>query len=242
MRYSPSLLLCLVLFRVVLQASNRIGYDMIGWLHTKLFEQSVTEAYSVRLKQQGSNARGVFWASRLSQYARFDHALLLLQAKWHNKAKICDIGCGYGALYEFMAKTPRYQALGYHGIDINKDMVAACFQLFGHTAPFSCDRKPPTMVDVGVYIGTFNLCHANSYTLWQYYILNQLRKSWDKCRFGIVLNITSKPSPQIHNQIFYAEPKGFAELLKQHFGQSVHIQTHSTRYVDNDSTFVISRR
>ena len=226
----------------MLQASNGAACDMLGWLRTKLFEKSVTEAYSCRLKQQGSNARGVFWASRLSQYARFDHALMLLQAKWHNKAKICDIGCGYGALFDFIGKTPRYQSLDYHGIDINKDMIAACLQLFGRTAPFTCDRMPPTMVDVGVYIGTFNLCHADSYTLWQNYIVTQLGKSWDKCQCGIILNITSKPSAHIHNQIFYAEPRGFAELLKQHFGRSAHIQTHSTRYVDNDSTFVISRR
>ena len=242
MRYSLELLLCRTLVRGVIQARKWTAYDMLGWLRMKLFEQSVIEAYSRRLKQQGSNARGVFWASRLSQHARFDHALMLLQSKWHNKAKICDIGCGYGALFEFIGKTPRYQSLVYHGIDINKDMVAACLQVFGRTAPFTCERTPPTMVDVGVYIGTFNLCYADSHTLWQDYVLTQLHKSWDKCQYGIILNITSKPSAQIHNQIFYAEPRGFAELLKQHFGQSAHIQTHSTRYVDNDSTFVISRR
>ena len=214
---------------------------MLGWLRTKLFEQSITDAYSRRLNQQGTSASGVFWASRLSQQARFDHALMLLAAKWHNSTTICDIGCGYGALYEFIKKTPRYQSFGYQGIDINKDMIAACKKEFGDTAPFSRARSPISQVDVGLYIGTFNLCHADNYILWQDYILGQLEKSWPKCRGGLVLNITSRSNASIHNQIFYVEPAAFTARLKQHFGPSVTITAHATRYVDNDTIFVISR-
>jgi SAM-dependent methyltransferase len=214
---------------------------MLAWLRAKLFEQSITDAYSRRLNQQGASAAGVFWASRLSQQARFDHALMLLAAKWHNRATICDIGCGYGALYGFIKKTPRYQSFGYEGIDINKDMIAACKKEFGDKAPFLRSRSPLSQVDVGLYIGTFNLCHADNYILWQDYILGQLEKSWPKFSCGLVLNITSQSHARIHNQIFYAEPTAFTARLKQHFGPSVTVKAFPTRYVDNDTIFVISR-
>ena len=120
-------------------------------------------------------------------------------------------------------------------------MIAACKKEFGDEAPFLRSRSPLSQVDVGLYIGTFNLCHADNYILWQDYILGQLEKSWPKCRDGLVLNITSQSHARIHNQIFYVEPTAFTARLKQHFGPLVTVKAFPTRYVDNDTIFVISR-
>ena len=81
---------------------------MFNRLSQHLFEDSISSAYTRRFKQKGAAAEGVFWASRLCQTARFDHILARIIA--HDSSRrlnLADIGCGYGALWEFIQKKER---------------------------------------------------------------------------------------------------------------------------------------
>ena len=44
-------------------------------LSQSLFEASIRSAYTRRFREKGAQAEGVFWASRLSQQARFEQVL-----------------------------------------------------------------------------------------------------------------------------------------------------------------------
>ncbi|MGB2373708.1 MAG: hypothetical protein ACPH65_00255 [Candidatus Puniceispirillaceae bacterium] len=213
---------------------------MFNRLSQRLFEASISSAYTRRFKQKGAAAEGVFWASRLSQTARFDHILARIIA--HDSSRrlnLADIGCGYGALWEFIQKTERYQHFNYQGYDINSTMISYCTRHFDNGAQrFQIGRKPAGKTDYAVFVGTFNLCHTDDYTLWQDYILRQLTLSWKHVQKGIALNITSLPKAKIHNQIFYAEPDKFKALLERHFGRT---HASATRYVDNDMSYIIQK-
>jgi trans-aconitate methyltransferase len=57
---------------------------------------------------------------------------------------IADIGCGYGAMLAFINKTPAYSQTIYHGVDINRAMIAACHQAFpAKNALFTIGNAPP---------------------------------------------------------------------------------------------------
>jgi len=211
---------------------------MLNRLSQHLFERSITAAYTKRFKERGAQADGVFWASRLSQTARFDHLLSCITSRDRRRQiSLADIGCGYGALADFIAVSDRYQHFSYLGYDINATMIAHCkAESKQKQDKFHIGRKPDHFVDYAAFVGTFNLCHTDDYDLWQDYILRQLSLSWKQVRTGMALNITSLETAIIKNQIFYVNPLAFKKQLEAVFG-TVHISR--TRYVDNDVTYLI---
>ena len=120
---------------------------------------------------------------------------------------LADIGCGYGAMWEFIQKTPRFHKLVYSGYDINAAMIGHCTRHFSDGEQrFHIGRKPHRKTDYAVFVGTFNLCHTDDYDLWQDYILRQLSIAGKRFK-SLALNITSLASPRIQNQILYRAGK-----------------------------------
>ncbi len=56
---------------------------------------------------------------------------------------------------------------------------------------------------------------------------------------AMVVNMTSLKQPQIRNNIFYAEPERFASMLETRFGRT---SFATTRYLTDDTSFVVTRR
>jgi len=214
---------------------------MFKRLSQSIFEHSISSAYTQRFKRKGASAEGVFWASKITQIARFEHALSQLSMIFgkSNSYQLADIGCGYGALYDFIRATPRYHLIDYYGIDINTSLIKHCQNQFNSASKkFRRGRYPVKPVDACVFIGTFNLCHTDDYALWEDYICQQIAQSWKQTKTAMVVNMTSLKQPQIRNDIFYAEPERFASMLQHHFGDTVF---STTRYLTDDTSFVVRR-
>ena len=213
---------------------------MLRRLNQFLFEASIKSAYTRRFKARGAQAEGVFWASRINQTARFEQALKDMRFEFGSTSfSIADIGCGYGALFNYIRSTSTWREIDYSGVDITPDLVRYCKQ--EHPADkhrFSLGRQPKHAVDFAVFIGTFNLCHTDDYPLWEDYILRQLAASWARVRYGLILNITSLEKAKINNNIFYVKPDAFAQKLARQFGP---VNTTPTQFVKQDTTFVISK-
>ena len=108
-------------------------------------ERKLNRAYEERLGALGPAPKGVFWRNESSQIARFD-ALLNLVATVTPVANpiLSDVGCGYGAMLEFIQKTSRYQNFNYMGVDINRAMINICKQKFpDQKLLFSVGKHPP---------------------------------------------------------------------------------------------------
>lgn len=204
-------------------------------------EHSLNAAYQARLNQRGNVAEGVFWRNKSAQFARFDSLLQQVgHASPHQNTIIADVGCGYGALYDFIKATPKYQHLLYTGVDINSAMIKACKQHFPNEKNlFSIGRKPRQMVDFSLFSGTFNLCHINKTKLWEEYIFDNLHQSWQLSRYGITLNLLCDKQSHIRNQIYYANRARFIESARHLFGPT---SATSTPQVTGDVTFTILRK
>ena len=97
-------------------------------------ERKLKRAYNDRLTALGPAPKGVFWRNQSTQIARFDALLdLVTTVTPAANPSIADIGCGYGAMLEFLQKTPRYQRSHYIGVDINRAMVNSCRTAFSCT-------------------------------------------------------------------------------------------------------------
>ena len=178
---------------------------MFRRLSQSLFESSIKSAYTRRFKEKGAHAEGVFWSSRVSQTARFEQVLANMKAEFGSTSfYLADIGCGYGALFDYIQSKPAWHQIDYSGVDITPEMVSYCKREHAsHKHRFSLGRQPKHPVDFAVFVGTFNLCHTNDYKLWEDYILRQLAFSWARVRYGLILNITSLETAKINNHIFY---------------------------------------
>ena len=205
-----------------------------------LFETSIKSAYTRRFREKGAHAEGVFWSSRVSQTARIEQVLANMKAEFGSTSFcLADIGCGYGALFNYIRSKPAWYQIEYSGVDITPEMVRYCKRQYpAHKNRFSLGRLPKHPVDFAVFIGTFNLCHTDNYQLWEDYILRQLAASWTRVRYGLILNITSFETSKISNHIFYVNPHAFADKLASQFGP---VNTTPTKFVSQDTTYVISK-
>ncbi len=203
-------------------------------------ERKLKRAYEDRLAAFGPAPKGVFWRNQSTQIARFDALLDLITTMTPAaNTSIADIGCGYGAMLEFLQKTPRYQRFHYTGVDINRAMVNSCKERFpAQKQLFFVGKQPPLPVDFCVFSGTFNLCNTMDTSLWHDYIFANLQSCWQLSRYGLVLNLLCAPQTQIKNQIFYAERQTFIANASRVFGP-----THacSTPHVTGDVTFLIAK-
>jgi SAM-dependent methyltransferase len=188
-------------------------------------ERRLNRTYGNRLANWGRTAQGVFWRSQTSQIARFDALLSLVhQLAPQKPVTIADIGCGYGAMLTFINKTPAYAQTVYHGVDINRAMIAACHQTFPvENARFTIGNTSPKLVDFCVFSGTFNLTHS----------------CMERARYGLVLNLLCAPKTNIESQIFYADRAGFIRRAEAMIGPT---HARSTKYVSGDVSFVITRK
>ena len=238
---------------------------MFGWPIPFSIDARINRAYARSLTRHGPKPQGVFWNSTKPQKARFaaltaairaDHEKQIGRQQMERQQNgrgqngrgqhtpappvIADIGCGYGALLDYIDTQPSLAGWGYRGIDVTPAMVEACTQRFPERAAcFTTGKAPPVAVDYCLVSGTFNLCLINDADRWQRYILESLTPCWHASRRGIALNLLCADKALIRNNIYYASRDGIIAALQQRFGA---VSWHPTRQVKHDVTFLITRR
>jgi cyclopropane fatty-acyl-phospholipid synthase-like methyltransferase len=79
----------------------------------------VAEYYATKLAEHGETPCGVDWNGEESQTLRFKQLCKIIDTS--NYFSINDLGCGYGALYDFLAA--KYEEFFYLGIDVSESMI-----------------------------------------------------------------------------------------------------------------------
>ena len=204
------------------------------------YERQLNCTYRKRLAREGYSPRAVFWRSKSSQFARFDSLLSLVhKLKPRTTVSVADIGCGYGAMFDFISSSPKFNCFDYHGVDINQAMIEACQQKHpDQIGLFSVGNKPQKEVDFCLFSGTFNLTHSSDTILWTDYIFSCLKKCMSRTRHGLVLNLLCTPKTKIQKQIFYINRAAFIHQAQACFGS---VFAQKTNGVIDDVSFVITR-
>ena len=180
----------------------------------------VARYYSGKLAAHGETPRGVDWNGPESQELRF--AQLLRVVPDSADFSLNDLGCGYGALLDFMRS--RFGPFEYHGFDISRDMVEAARRRHsGTSCDFTVASEPTHAADYGIASGIFNVRLAADATAWSGYIESTLEVLDRTSRRGFAFNCLTiySDADRMRPDLHYADPCRLFDLCKRRFSRQV---------------------
>jgi SAM-dependent methyltransferase len=181
----------------------------------------VARYYSEKLSEHGETARGVDWNGEESQALRFEQLCTIIDTS--NHFSINDLGCGYGALYDFLAN--KYEEFSYSGVDVSESMVqSAELRYQGKSnARFVLSSESDQVADYGVASGIFNVRLGRSDVEWQMYLEATLDVLDRTSRLGFAFNCLTSYSDadKMRDYLYYADPCVLFDLCKRRYSRNV---------------------
>jgi cyclopropane fatty-acyl-phospholipid synthase-like methyltransferase len=181
----------------------------------------VAEYYTSKLAQHGEIPRGVDWNGEESQTLRFEQLCRIVSVSKH--FSVNDLGCGYGAFYDFLAH--RHESFSYSGIDVSESMIRAAKRRCqdGNHVRFVLSGEPDQVADYGVASGIFNVHLGRSDDEWQSYLEATLDTLDSTSRFGFAFNCLTSYSDtdKMRSYLYYADPCTLFDLCKRRYSRNV---------------------
>jgi SAM-dependent methyltransferase len=180
----------------------------------------VADYYSGKLLEHGITPRGVDWNGEESQLLRFEQLVRVVR---HEKFSVNDLGCGYGALLDYLRS--RFSNCDYHGCDVSADMVRAAQaqHLSCSNADFYVASVPEAVADYGMASGIFNVRLGRSDQDWLDYFESTLDILNDTSHYGFSFNCLTSWSDQDKKRdyLYYADPCAIFDLCKRRYSRNV---------------------
>jgi SAM-dependent methyltransferase len=163
--------------------------------------------YTAKVAAHGATPGGVDWNSLESQQLRFQQ-LLRIVANTEETISINDIGCGYGALVEYLrAHGHRFS---YHGYDISSAMIARAQERYEQftSCHFSTTFETLSPAHYAVACGIFNVKLDIPAEEWTAYVLMTIDQLAQLSTKGFAFNVLTAYA-DAHRQrpdLYYADP------------------------------------
>lgn len=190
-------------------------------LSKKSLLSEVAAYYSKKLTEHGQTPRGVDWNGEDSQTLRFEQLCKVVNTE--DQFSINDLGCGYGALYDFLSQ--EYPTLSYSGVDISESMIQAAEHRYqGKTkAHFVVASEPEQVADYGIASGIFNVRLDRSDDEWQSYLEATIEVLDRTSRLGFSFNCLTAYSDaeKMRDYLYYADPCKLFDLCKRRYSRNV---------------------
>jgi SAM-dependent methyltransferase len=181
----------------------------------------VADYYSAKLAEHGVTARGVDWNGEESQQLRFEQLCRIIDEP--GAYSINDLGCGYGALFDFL--NSRYQSCTYNGYDVSGEMIRAATTRYGGnpSAKFAVTSEPLSTADYGVASGIFNVRLGRSDAQWRAYLEATLDILHRTSHRGFAFNCLTSYSDadKMQEYLYYADPCMLFDLCKRRYSRHV---------------------
>ncbi len=186
------------------------------------FLVEIADYYAAKLAQEGETASGVDWNSGESQILRFEQLCKLIEDTTGHFS-INDLGCGYGAFYDFLSC--RYATFTYHGYDVSAEMIQASLRRNGKKkdAFFYIADRPEKTCDFAVASGIFNVRLGHSEHEWQDHVERNIALLDRSSRMGFAFNCltTYSDREKMRDYLYYADPCRLFDLCKQRYSPNV---------------------
>jgi len=181
----------------------------------------VAEYYTSKLAQHGETPQGVDWNGEESQTLRFVQLCKIVDTS--TPFSVNDLGCGYGAFYDFL--THRYESFFYSGIDISESMIRAAEQRYQDKskARFVLSSEPEQVADYGIASGIFNVRLGRSDTEWCEYLEATLDVLDRTSRLGFAFNCLTSYSDtdKMRAYLYYVDPCALFDLCRRRYSRHV---------------------
>lgn len=183
--------------------------------------EDIARYYASRLEAHGATPRGVDWNGEEGQMIRFEQICKVIDGS--SPFTLNDIGCGYGALVDYLAI--RYSGFSYLGVDIAENMVESARQLHAGEprAAFQHGAVPDRPADYSVASGIFNVRLNHDEAGWIRYVESTLERINATSLRGFAFNCLTRYSDpeRMRADLFYADPGWLFDLCKTRFSRNV---------------------
>lgn len=184
--------------------------------------RDIENYYSAKLAEHGPTPNGVDWNNSASQEIRFDQLCKIIPTR-DELCSINDLGCGYGALVNYLATN--YKVCSYLGIDISASMIdaAKAIHKFCPTTRFITSSEPDRTADFGIASGIFNVRLGQRDDDWLDYLTATLDTLHRTSTRGFSFNCLTSYSDKERMQgyLYYADPCMVFDLCKRKYSRDV---------------------
>lgn len=188
---------------------------------TDLLEE-VASYYSKKLAEHGDTPRGADWNGEEGQLLRFEQLCRIIGSEAASFS-LNDLGCGYGALFEFLLE--KYPMYSYVGADVAEDMIRAAESrnAIYPNARFITASEPDGIRDYGVASGIFNVRLGRTDAEWYDYLQATLDILDRTSRLGFSFNCLTSYSDEDKKRdyLYYADPCLLFDLCKRRYSHKV---------------------
>ena len=192
-----------------------------GLTKVKQLTTDIEKYYTQKIKSYGKTAKGVDWNGHESQTKRFQKLYEKVFGN-HRISSIGDLGCGYGALAEFVQSTdptPRK----YYGYDISHEMISRCAQHPSRIFKHIVDSSQVDHLDYYILSGVFNVKLNCDKEKWEQYIFETLKNIDHYSSQGFAFNMLTSysDSEKMRDNLYYASPEKVFQFCMKNFSNQV---------------------
>ena len=181
----------------------------------------VRRLYVESLQEHGATSRAVGWRDENSQRLRFDKLTGVVDAT-SSSITVNDLGCGYGAMFDFLAARFDRGLTGYLGIDISDEMIAtARARVTDRRATFVQGNLLMHEADYTFISGTFNVKMNASTEQWTRYIETALEQVAARSSKGFAFNLLSTYVDWRVDHLYYGDPCYFFDFCRRRLSRYV---------------------
>lgn len=184
----------------------------------------VARYYSARVRRYGATPLGVDWTCVPTQQLRFVQLLKVVRGP--APFSIHDLGCGYGALLDFMRTKWRASDFEYVGTDVSAAMIHAARQqhLRKHHVRFDTAQAVMPQADYTVASGVFNVKLESSRSAWEALVKRSLKAMAAASRLGLAVNfIESSPGVSMPPQLYRTRAERWSRFCEDELGFSTQV-------------------
>ncbi len=184
--------------------------------------QDISNYYTQKIIEHGVTPQGVDWNGEDGQVLRFKQLGQIISND-NTPFTLCDVGCGYGALYDYLQA--QFEVFSYEGVDISSEMImlASKRTAKAKNASFVVADVPTDQSDYVVASGIFNVKLNNTDEQWKDYLLKSLSNFNSNSKKGFAFNCLTSYSDKDKKRayLYYADPCEIFDFCKKNFSHQV---------------------
>ncbi len=170
--------------------------------------------YRQLLEKHGPTFKGVSWRTKASQDLRFEKLLTVITDDAGELVTVNDLGCGYGALFQFLVE--RGIAIRrYYGYDISPDMLSGLSSLGSNRIEAIQASRVTREADYSFASGVFNLRFDVPNEIWRDHVRSLLRSLAAHSRRGFAFNLLTTYNDYQEDHLFYGDPCEWFDWCKR---------------------------
>ena len=182
----------------------------------------VENYYKEKILEYGQSPKGVDWNGEESQLLRF-RQLMKVAGNQKSNFSINDLGCGYGALVDYLKE--EFNNWNYFGVDISGDMIRSARIRFStlDCVQFRESSLLTEITDYSVASGIFNVRLNYDEDSWWEYMTTMLDIMNAKSRLGFAFNCLTiySDADKMRDHLYYADPCKLFDWCKKKYSRQI---------------------